>query len=166
MKTPQNKTSASINATIGKEVRQAINNTTSSFASTDPYGTVLPSNLNVFSSLTASIAALEDAAVAEQVKHVLTNLYLSLQRASRRKSINNYLSRINLIQQSDKAALLEWSFQDFRVGFTLEPNKNESSYFVVSQDKIAGSFMADTQKLDDGISNSVDKIVEYVLENT
>lgn len=166
MKSSQTKTSASINSAIGKEVRPAIANTTSSFASTDPYGTVLPSNLNVFSNLAASIAELEDTVVAEQVRRVLSCLYLSLQRASRRKTINNYLSRINLIQQGDKAALVEWSFQDFRVGFTLEPEKKESSYFVVSQDKSAGSFMADTQKLDDDISRSVDKIVEYVLENT
>jgi len=177
MKSPQVNTGAFINGTIRKEVRPDVDKllitlgrqpiyTTNSFAGTDPYGTVLPSNLNVFSNLAASIAELEDTEVEKQVRRVLSSLYMSLQKASRRKNINNYLSRLNLIQQEDKAALLEWSFQDFRVSFTLEPDKNESSYFYVSQDKSTGSFKADTQKLDADISRVVDKIVEYVLENT
>jgi len=152
-------------ATNNITVYAAVDNTINSFANAAPYGVVLPFNINVFSSLKTSVSDLEDAAVAEQVGKVLSNLYFSLQKASRQKIPNKYLSRINLVQQEGKAALLEWNFQDFRVGFTLEPDKNESSYFVVSQDKTAGSFMADTQKLDD-ISWSVDKLVEYVLENT
>jgi hypothetical protein len=70
------------------------------------------------------------------------------------------------VQQEDKTALLEWNFQDFRVGFTLEPNKAESSYFVVSQDKNTGVFKTSTQRLDADSYRSVDRIVDYVLENT
>jgi hypothetical protein len=143
-----------------------LGNTSNSYSGINPYGTVLPSNINVFSALTEKISGLENPAVTEQVKQILLYLYLSLQRAYRFKPIGNYLSRMNLVQQEDKAALLEWSFQDFRVGFTLEPVQTESSFFVVSQDKRAGALMADTQKLDSNISMSVDKIVEYVLENT
>jgi len=157
------KTSATASARV---VRATIENTTSTFSAKESYGTVLPTNIDVFSGLTQKVTGLDNSEVALQVKQVILCLYLSLQKAHRKKSLSNYLSRINIVQQEDKAALLEWSFQDFRVGFTLEPEKSESGYFVVSQDKSAGSFMTDTQKLDDNISRTVDSIVEYVLENT
>lgn len=166
MSIQQSKTSAFLNEANEKTIRTTIGNTSNSYATTEPYGMVLPSNIDVFSSLTTSFLSLEDTEVVKQVREVLLNLYLSLRKAGKHKPISNYLSRMNLVQQEDKAALLEWNFQDFRVGFTLEPDRTESSYFVVSQNKNAGSFMADTQKLDTDVFRLVDKIVEYVLENT
>jgi hypothetical protein len=160
------KTSSFFDEANQRIVRKPIGNTSSTFSGIEPYGVVLPSNINVFSSLAERISALENPEVMEQVKQILLHLYLSLKKANTLKTLNNYLSRVNLVQQDDKAALLEWSFQDFRVGFTLEPEKDESSYFVVSQDKDAGSFMADIQKLGTDISRPIGRIVEYVLENT
>jgi hypothetical protein len=93
-------------------------------------------------------------------------LYHSLRRLSKSQVITNYLSRLNLVCQEDGSALLEWNFQDFRVGFTLEPNEDESSCFIVSQDKNKNLFSADTQKLDVNNSASIDEIVGYVLGNT
>jgi len=160
------KTSAFSNEANERITRKTIGNTSNSFSGAEPYGTMLPSNINIFSSLAESIIGLEDPSVKEQAEQVLLYLYLSLRRACKQKILSNYLSRINLVQQEDKAALMEWNFQDFRIGFTLESNKDESSYFVVSQNKNTGSFMTDTQKLDTTVSRSVEKIVEYVLENT
>jgi hypothetical protein len=139
---------------------------TGSYSFTEPYGTILPTNLDVFSGIAEKIAALENADVAEQVSRVTQHLYLSLKKAYKLRRPGNYLSRMNLVQQDDKAALLEWSFQDFRIGFTLEPERADSSFFVVSQDRSVDAFSAETQKLDKDISTSVDRIVEYVLENT
>ncbi|MDR1205126.1 MAG: hypothetical protein LBL26_06550 [Peptococcaceae bacterium] len=160
------RTSSFCNEVNQRVVRKTVGKTSASASDVEPYGIVLPTNINIFSSLSDRMAGLEDHEVTEQVRQVLIYLYRSLQRAYRRKPLNNYLSRMNLVQQDDKAALLEWNFEDFRVGFTLEPVRSESSFFVVSQDKSAGSLMADTQKLDADISRSVDQIVEYVLENT
>jgi len=142
-------------------------NTANSFSGMVLYGTALPSNINVFSNLTDGMIGLEDAGVREQVKQVLSYLYLSLLWAHKQKTLNScFLSRVNIVQQSDKSALLEWSFQDFRVGFTLESNSTESSYFIISQNKNTGSLIVDTQKLNVDVSKSIDKIVKYVLENT
>jgi hypothetical protein len=160
------RTSSFLNEANQRVIRKTACVTSSSYSRVNPYDAVLPSNINVFSALPEKISGLENPAVTEQVKQILLYLYLSLQRAYEFRQPENYLSRMNLVQQEDKAALLEWSFQDFRVGFTLEPEKDESSFFVVSQDKNAGSFTMNTQKLDTDISLSVKKIVEYVLENT
>lgn len=140
--------------------------TTNSYSGIEPYKTVLPSNINVFSRIYSNILKLEDPEVTKQVHQVLLNLYLSLQKISKYQSIENYLSRINLVQMEDKTALLEWNFEDFRVGFNLEPDKNDSSYFIVSQDKRVGHLLANTQKIGADLWKIVEKIVEYVLENT
>ena len=161
-----NRTSAFLNRANEKITMNAIGNTSNSCSDADPYGTELPSNINVFSNLTEDITRLEDSSVKDQVMKVLFFLYLSLRRAFKQKTLSNYLSRINLIQQEDKAALIEWNFQDFRVGFILERNKSESSYFMVSQDKSTNSFMTDSQKLDTDTSVPVEMIVKYVLDNT
>jgi hypothetical protein len=162
-----NITSAFFNGKNEEIVRAAVvDNTSNSYTTSEPYGAVLPKNIDVFSGLTTSILNIEDPEVAKQVKQVLLGLYLSLQSAIKHKEFSNYLSRIHLVQQDDHTALLEWNFQNFRVGFRLEPDKAESSCFVVSQDNDAGSYMANTWKLDSDPFPLVDRIVKYVLENT
>jgi hypothetical protein len=160
------KTSGFYNEDNQNVVWRAIGKTSGSASGIEPYMVVLPSNINVFSSVSEKVADLEDKVVSEQVNQTLLCLYLSLQKANKWRGLNNYLSRLNLVQQEDKAALLEWNFQDFRVGFALEPEKSESSYYIVSQDKEMGFLETEMQKFDADISCSVDKIVEYVLENT
>lgn len=160
------RTNGFFNDTIQKVDRKTESKTSDSVLGIEPYSIILPANINVFSGLSDKFARLENREVMQQVALVILYLYQSLQEAYKYGALNNYLSRMNLIQQDDKAALLEWNFQDFRVGFTLEPIKTESSYFMVSQDKSTSSFRADTQKLDADISRSIGKIVTYVLENT
>jgi hypothetical protein len=123
----------------------------------------LPLNANVFSSLTTDYLAFESAEVVDQLETVLKSLHRALQNAHKDHPIDHHLSRVNLVQLEDKSALLEWNFQDFRVGISLEPNRAESSYYIVSQDKSTGALMTDTQKLDHGFSTPVNKMVRFVL---
>lgn len=147
-------------------VRSMVNHTSNSLVNVEPYAVPLPFNINIFSNLKVNLSELENSVVAEQVKQVLVKLYHALKRENEQKIIDNYLSRLNLVQQENKAALLEWNFQDFRVGFALEPDKRQSSYFIVSQDKTSESFTMDAQMLNPELSHSVDRIVDYVLGNT
>ena len=167
MKTsPNDGTSTFLDERNNRPILRTLNITTNSYSDVEPYRTVLSSNIDVFSSIAMSISRLEDLEVTKQVQQVLLNLYLSLQKESKYKTISNYLSRMNLVQEDDKTALLEWNFEDFRVGFKLELDKKESSYFIVSQDRSTGSFSANTQKLSPDLLSTIKKIVEYVLENT
>jgi hypothetical protein len=160
------RTSSFLNET-NKNIKQiTIDITSNSYEDNTPYGTVLPSNINVFSSLAARLLTIENQDVIQQVKQTLLYIYRALQKANVQRKINNYLSRINLVQQQDMAALLEWNFENFRVGFTLEPNRDESSYYIISQDNSIEAFQVDTQKINPDFSRPVEKIVKYVLENT
>jgi hypothetical protein len=160
------KTSGFLNEANQCTARKAVGNTSNSLSETTPYRTALPLGVDIFSGLAGSQLSLYDNVVSGQVRRILTYLYLLLQELSKSQVITNYLSRLNLVCQEDGSALLEWNFQDFRVGFTLEPNEDESSFFVVSQDKNKDLFSADTQKLDVNNYVLINKIVGYVLENT
>jgi hypothetical protein len=160
------KTSDFLNKDNQALVNESVGNTSTSFSGIDPYIIELPANINIFESLTDSISTLTDDEVIKQTRQVLGRLYFSLQRKSKNKALDNYLSRINLVQREDNSILLEWNFQDFRIGFTIEPQKDESAFFIIAQDKNKGSFSADAQKLNTDSFTPIDEIVGYVLENT
>ncbi|MDR1487904.1 MAG: hypothetical protein LBT62_07960 [Deltaproteobacteria bacterium] len=142
--------------------------TSNSCLAFEPYALALPSNIDVFSSLNNDSLAVfkDDEAVLEQVKQVLRNIYLGLQAADKLRPIRTRLSRLCLVRLEDEAALLEWNFQDFRVGFSLEPDKTQSCYYIVSQDKSVGSFFTYSQRLGaDNMAGPVETLVKYVLAN-
>jgi hypothetical protein len=140
--------------------------TTDSFSLNTSYRMKLPSNIDVLSKLSEAVVSLSNADVKKHTFDVLNMLNSSLREINNYSNLSNYLSRINVIEQIDSAALIEWSFQNFRVGFSIEPDMNESSYFIVSEDKSTGSFIADTKKVGSEIDAAIEKIVEYVIRNT
>ena len=160
------KTSAYLNESNANVKQINVNNTSNSYLNTNIYPVMLPLNVDVFSSLSKSIITLEDEEVAKQVKKILSCLYLSLKKAINNKSISNYLPRLHLTQQDDMSALIEWNFQNFRIGFILDTNKDENYFFMISQNKIMNSYKSDLQKLDVDNFVYMDEIIKYVLENT
>jgi len=140
--------------------------TSMSFSDVKPYEMPLPSNINVLSGVKECVARLEDSSVKHQVKSILSNIYLLLQSAYKKRKISNRLSQITIVQQEDKSVQMEWIFQYFRIVFLLESDKAYSSYFVASRDINDDLFMPLAQKLDVDTPKSVEEIVEYVLRNT
>ena len=43
-----------------------------------------------------------------------------------------YLPRLNAFNLDDGSVLIEWKFNDFRIGFGVEPNIKESGWYLVS----------------------------------
>ncbi|MCL1804083.1 MAG: hypothetical protein FWG30_10730 [Eubacteriaceae bacterium] len=161
-----NKTSAFLSEMTHPTINVISNTTSSSYNNAMQYCTLLPSNLNVFANVADGIGKLEDHGVAMQVQKVLSNLYTALQAASSNQIIDNHLSLLHLAQQDDRSALVEWNFQDFRIGFSIELDKDESSYYVVTQDRDLKAFEMGTYKLESNNSSTFEKIVEFVLGNT
>jgi len=161
-----NKTSAYLDESNANVKQINVNYTSNSYLDANIYPIMLPVNVNVFSSLSESIMTLEDKEVAKQVNKILSCLYLSLKKAINNKSISNYLPRLHLTQQDDMSALIEWNFQNFRIGFILDTNKDENYFFMISQNKIMNSYKSDLQKLDVDNFVYMDEIIKYVLENT
>jgi hypothetical protein len=42
------------------------------------------------------------------------------------------LPRFRAVEEEDESVLIEWVFNNFRIGFTIEPNPGESGWYLVS----------------------------------
>ena len=126
----------------------------------------LPTNIDVLSKVYTSINSLSDKSVKNYSINLLNLIYLSLSKANDSGNITNYLSRLYFSEQEDKSALIEWNFENFRIGFSVEPNVEESSYYFVSQDRELGRFTTDTRRINNNAEMIVDALVNYVLGNT
>ena len=128
------------------------------------YAVKLPSSVDVFSALSENIDTLTDPNVKRQVIRILGIVdHILQQQIAGDGNIQNRLSKLHVIEQEDFSALIEWNFQHFRVGFLVEPEETESSYYWVSENKSRGSFKADSEKVGDDLDRFVVSIVEYVI---
>ena len=141
--------------------------TRSSYSFENVYTTKLPSNIDIFSKLSENVNSLTNESVKKQILHILGTISHILQEiVMYNNNISNYLSRMNIVEQNDFSALIEWNFHKFRLGFLIETDETESSYYIISEDKSTGSFIAETKKVGTDIDIVTAKIVEYVLKNT
>ncbi len=74
------------------------------------------------------------------------------------------LPKIHAFNVDDGSILLEWVFDDFRIGFSIEPLETESSWFLITneeRDSISASgYLSDT------IENTLLWIISFVIVNT
>lgn len=140
--------------------------TSDSYSMLSSYQTLLPHNIDVFSVITDALQTLTNPTVKDETIVFLGRVNAYLQTVSLTSHATNYLSKLNLIEQDDGVVLIEWNFQNFRIGFLIEPKNEESSYYIISEDKEIGSFMAETRRIGRRYDEVIEKIVRYVLENT
>ena len=50
----------------------------------------------------------------------------------------DYVPILQLFHVDDGSILIEWIFSDFRIGFSIEPNFEESSWYLVSKKNMGG----------------------------
>ena len=135
MKTNNLRTSYSDFKSTKKTVIQVPMQTNDSFNINSAYYTKLSVNIDAFSKLSEKIISLTDFEVKNLSISIIRTIYFFLQNANIFNNLNNYLSRLNIIEQDDSSALIEWNFQNFRIGFSVEPKIADSSYFIVSEDR-------------------------------
>jgi hypothetical protein len=82
------------------------------------------------------IPQIKNAAVTDQIEKLLLtirNFVRILQDAT--GSVIN-IPPLRAYVAEDDAAVFEWIFPDFRVGFNIEPNPEESGWHIVSNEKL------------------------------
>lgn len=65
----------------------------------------------------------------------------------------------------DDSLLIEWVFPDFRVGFGIEPNVNDSSWYLVSNDRLE-EVSASGHIPKANLENLVSRLLRFVLLNS
>jgi len=82
------------------------------------------------------IPQIENTAVAEQLDKLLLMIRKMIEIAQRERPDLRDIPPLLAHIDEDGAVLVEWIFPDFRVGFNIEPNPNESGWYLVSNKKL------------------------------
>jgi len=130
------------------------------------YQLVSTVNVSIFSHVTDSLNALSDNNVKEQVLNIISSLRNLLTDLMLQGSFTNYLAKLHITEQEDKTALLEWNFEKFRFGFSIDPDSSKSGYYLVSNDDGTSDFCMNAGKIGSRSYAIVEKMVKYALENT
>lgn len=76
----------------------------------------------------------------QEIVKIAKNLLFTIQKIvnkSQQYGIDlYYLPPLHTFPVDDGSLLIEWIFEDFRIGFSLEQNKSESSWYLVTNPKI------------------------------
>lgn len=76
-----------------------------------------------------------------------------------------YLPPLQAFNVEDGSILIEWIFRDFRIGFNIEPNPNDSGWYLVSN-KNLGEISASGYTLGIDIKNIVLWLINFILSNS
>ena len=135
-------------------------------SSSSHYSLGLPYSMNIFASIskTFSIESIVNPAVNEKVMQILNALNESIANIPDINNFDRYLAKLHLVEQEDKSILIEWIYQNFRIGFVVCEPVEDSYYFFVSHND--GTFVSKSVKIKDNINSLAQDIVQYVVRNT
>jgi len=73
--------------------------------------------------------------------------------------------KLSAILNEDSSCLMEWHFAKFYIGFSLDPNVNDSYYFLVSVDESINAIETKTRRINGEIGKITNDIVQFVINN-
>lgn len=82
------------------------------------------------------IRQLDNDAVAQESQKLLSILHESLTELQRLRFNLSSIPPLHAVSVGDGSVLLEWIFKDYRVGFSLEPQPEESSWFLITNQNL------------------------------
>ena len=127
--------------------------------------TLIPTRLDIFRNINNKIKALKDEQIKKMVIEFVNTFYNTLNLANKYRNISNVLPAISLNENDDDSVLLEWNFKNFRIGFQIDKEPDDSYWFLVTNKNLE-EFNVSGDIRRDGIDNVIIKILKYVLENT
>jgi hypothetical protein len=74
--------------------------------------------------------------LSDDARRVLSVIQQSLNTFRQLGIDVSYLPELQGFLADDGSLLLEWSFNDYRIGFSIEPNAEESSWFLVANESL------------------------------
>jgi len=92
-------------------------------------------NINLIENALESIKGTDNPAVSGRAREILTSIQDKIDSLLKYKIDLLSLPTIRAFNVDDGSILLEWIFNDFRVGFSIEQIESESSWHLVSNEK-------------------------------
>jgi hypothetical protein len=124
---------------------------------TDPQSALQP---NLTQPAREVLLAISDAIVREYARTVLDLLESQIGQILNVEQ----LPFVRAIEADDRSLLIEWIFFHFRIGFSIEPDNAESSWYLVS-DSSTGSIQAAGYLRDSNLEQLISWLVNYVAQS-
>jgi hypothetical protein len=126
----------------------------------------LPDSLNIFTAISKffSINNISDSAVKSKTLEILNALNKAIVNTHEFIDIQNYLSKLHLVEQEDESILIEWIYSSFRFGFVVCKPAEDSYYFFVSKNN--DTFVSKSEKIRDNVTKLTSEAVKYIVGNT
>jgi hypothetical protein len=131
----------------------------------ESYFRMLPKNIDIFRTARIEALAIEDSAVRTYTIDFLLAFQRVIVDMYNTTDIASYLPPLVLNVIEDGSSILEWIFKDFRIGFSIEPRLEESSWYLVSNanlDEASASGLLERANNDALLT----KLTSFVLQNT
>ncbi|MCJ7654743.1 MAG: hypothetical protein MUO97_05490 [Dehalococcoidia bacterium] len=81
------------------------------------------------------ISKIQNESIAKQTEKLLLTLDKMIQQLKQEKPELN-IPPLHAYAEEDGSVLLEWIFPDFRVGFNVEPNADDSGWHLISNKRL------------------------------
>jgi hypothetical protein len=105
---------------------------------------------------------IKDLKIAEQSKKIVESLQDIFTSLQQRKLDITSLHPLRGFVAEDGSFLIEWVFDDFRIGFTIESNPDESGWYLISTKKL-GSITAYGSISEIDINTLILWLINFVL---
>jgi hypothetical protein len=148
-----------------EELKSELFSTSSGNTTQQNYQTKLPDRLNIIRSLNLSVLDNCESTLKNTVIDFVQSFqYLIIYNINNLNASGQLPSLIlNILE--DGSALLEWGFKDFKIGFSFESKIDESSWYLVANEKFQDASV--NGKLDFGkLDLFLSKILFFVANNT
>jgi len=153
-----------------KRAYRAIRSTINPFPQSVPHERFrIQSDLRVILSALSKAKQLRSESVQLQALELLYLIQDTLNKSFGFTCYSRRFPGILLNEQEDSSALVEWNFDELRVGFSLEEEQKDSSFYVIGEDLRNGSFHSTSHRLPNDMNdrnNVVQAIIDLVMRVT
>lgn len=125
----------------------------------------LPSNLNILADASDKIHKIANAEMQKDVVTFLLSLQNILLTSHFALDSIGSLPPLRININEDGSVLIEWIFRDFRVAFSIETDRSESNWYLVSNqnlNQVDGSGLLSLKDNDEVLTS----LIAFVLSNT
>ena len=124
-----------------------------------------PSNFDILRDIKIENKTKNNAKTFQYVQHFVTTFQSVLLKNRANIKHSSLLPPLKFHWLEDNSALIEWIFKDFRIGFSIEPDIEESGWYLVSNnnlEEISASGELDFKNLE----SLIVRLLNFALENS
>lgn len=147
-----------------KDIEVSSSNTTEGSYLLNQYRTI-PDINSIINDAWQKLNYSDNYTLVERAKTILSKIQEMIDAFNQFGFDLGYLPPINTFYPDDESILIEWLFEDFRVGFNIEPIKEESGWYLITNKKL-GSISASGFYSDNVFNTIILWLLNFIISNS